>query len=144
MCKTICMCMIVGSIILTACSSYRPAYNMNEIHNLDPEQIIEFYFDMWNEKQYGRMNTVLSDGMKAKTIDLNSVERIKIVSSEQITAMYELPILLEDLQEIKIYCMEIVVQRKHMPDELCTILYYVGKETNDSPWLIYDSQSVTS
>lgn len=142
--KVIRLFIIVVILMLSACGPYKPSDYMNEVHNLTSEQVIEFYFNAWNEKHYGKMNAVLSDEMKARTVDYDSVESISVVSSEQIT-ISELPDTVERLQEVIIYCVEISTRQRQnnsTEDEISTVLYYVGKQTNNSPWLIYEVQQI--
>ena len=50
---------------------------------------------------------------------------------------------MEGLQEVIIYSVKISIKRKYnnfTEDETRTILYYVGKKNDDSPWLIYDER----
>ena len=70
-------------LFLGACSKSETAQNQedtlhkilsDDVSSLNPEQVVTLYFQSWNEKQYGIMYSLISDGFKeieptAKTLD---------------------------------------------------------------------------
>ena len=139
--KTI-QALLIFAIVLLELSgcAYKPADYSGETGKLRPEQVIEYYVNAWNEKNFTKVNTVLSDGMKAETIDYDSVESAKVSLLEPISVT-ELPSTVKNLNELKVYKVVLEIKRKkntELHDETSTAYYYVGKATESSPWLIYD------
>lgn len=134
--------LLIFAIILLELSgcAYKPADYSGEAGKLSSEQVIEYYVNAWNEKNFAKVNTVLSDGMKAVTIDYDSVESAKVTLLEPISVT-ELPSAVTNLEELKVYKVVLEIKRKRnteLQDEKSTAYYYVGKEKESSPWLIYD------
>ena len=133
---------IVIVLMLSACSLDKPANYYDELRNLGSKQIIEYYFNAWNEKQYEKMNAVLSDEMKTRTFAWESVQYVSVISNEQ-TDISNLPDTAKGLEEVDVYRVEISVKRNNnnaTQEDKSVVLYYVGKKTNDSLWLIYEEK----
>ncbi len=130
-------------IVVVESSLYKPNNYIDEACNLKPDQVVEYFFNAWNEKKYSKMDAVLSNKMKAKTIDYYSVNEVSVVSSEQIDVS-EATSTVEELQEVIVYRAELVIKRagnNSERDETYTCLCYIGKESDGSPWLLYEMET---
>lgn len=130
---------IVLVIVVVESSLYKPNNYIDEACNLKPDKVVEYFFNAWNEKNFSKMDAVLSNKMKAKTVDYYSVNEVSVISSEQIDVS-EAPSTVEGLQEVIVYRVKLVIKRDDdsIRDEIYTCLCYIGKESGDSPWLLYD------
>ena len=113
---------------------------------LNHEQVIEYFLSVSNRRKYA----VLSDGMKGLSGDSSTVAskarnvviKTKIISIEP-EAINELPLFVKH-QKPK----EVVLYKVESEQYFCGLiktktniaLFYIGKETSQSPWLIYDIQ----
>lgn len=140
--------LLVFSIIfiLSACNSDSrdTAYYTDEVSKLNSKQAIEYYVNAWNEKNFTKMNAVLSDGIKAITVDYDSVKSAKVTLLEA-ASVAELPSTVNSLHEVNVYKVVLEIKRKRnteLQDEKETAYYYVGKEKANSLWLIFDVREV--
>lgn len=131
---------IIIALMLSGCSPYKPADYSSEVCNLQPKQIVEYYVNAWSEKQYGKMDAVLSNEMKSKTFNYDSVNAVKLVSVELVSTN-EQPATLGELQELNVYKVELNMKLQYSgfeKDETSMSFYYVGKKNGDNGWHIYD------
>ena len=140
--KFIIICIIIIVMMLSACRDINNSKKQcSEISNYTPEQIIEYYFNAWNKKHYGKMNDVMSNELKAQTYNYESVKSIDVISCEQIT-VNKLPDKLKNLDKVEVYCVELAADIDAAEKKVVT-LYYAGKKTDSSPWLIWEIQNIS-
>ncbi|MBP3361307.1 MAG: DUF4829 domain-containing protein [Clostridia bacterium] len=136
--KVVRLSTILIIFMLTACNQYKPMDYTKSVQGLESEQIIEYYFSAWNEKDYEKMNAVLSDEMKAMTIDYDSINTVEIISCDLVSAE-DLPVVIDRLVEAATYKVVAKYYQNEDPeqDNISTAYYYTGKDTENSPRLIY-------
>lgn len=126
--------------MLSACS-HKPINYLDESLNLSSKQIIEYYINALNEKNFDKVSTVLSEEMNTITFNYNSIKSINILSCEPIE-VYKLSDNIKNLREVNVYKVitHEVLQNNNIKLKTVeqTYIYYVGREKENSPWLIYD------
>ena len=105
---------------------------------LGPEQVLEYYCKACSQGKREKIHSVLSNEMKAKTADYGAIKTMDLISFERITET-EVSSTIEGLCELYIYKVEIDYEFKGEFGKDRFIRYYhIGKEMENSPWLIYD------
>ena len=117
----------------------------SEVQDLGPEQIVKYYCDAHSMRSNEKMMAVLSKEMKTRTFGPWSAIDIEVVSVETVAVaeLSYLPHTTEGLYELNVYKVETKHSSKGETEEKTSIGYYfIGKETADSPWLIYEMSSI--
>jgi len=124
-------------LILSACS-LRPNYS-DEVRDLNPKQVIEYYVEAQNEHNESKIYSTFTGPMLIQTRDYSPEEVVRIISMEE-ASVYEFSSALS-FEEVMVYKVELGVKPdKNSPEEILSIFYCIVKETKDNSWLIYNSK----
>ena len=56
--------MILAIVLLLVIACQKQDLPSNDVQNLNPEQVVNLYFQSWNDKNYDMMYSLISDGFK--------------------------------------------------------------------------------
>ena len=117
-----------------------------DTQNLNPEQIIEYYFDARNMKNERKRDAVLSTEAKmrsqspdySRNIRIISIETVDTINIDESSFRYSLESHLNEVVTLRVeYHVKWQRRISSQVEDTFDVIFYIGRETNADPWLIH-------
>ena len=136
--KRLLRCIFPAVILLFAAScSNNTNYTSEDLLSLTPQEVLVRYINAWDSGNVGAEEIFLSPAMKTVSIIHTKEDTVKIVSLKEIEE-FASSNQTEMLYNLNVYDIVLEVSRNNEITENYELRYYVGREGENFPWLIYD------
>ena len=126
-------------ILIIVCWPRSSKYYEDKVDRMMPEQVIGYYIKVCAEKNERKIYATVAGRLAMETIFWDSMEPEKLVEIKP-AQVDTLPIIVNELYEAKVY--EVTTKTRYRigkpPPEEETLYYYVGRESENAGWRVYD------